>query len=529
MKKNTINLLLSSAALLFGLSACKSVDISTTITGLAYERQPLPNAQITLLDASGKQLKTETNALGIYHISTKGLTLPILASVVSQGKAEDCANNSRLRPICLAALVSQIPKNKNLVANINPLTDRVVSDIAVSKGFIGPQQWVDSNVIGAVDTQLVNQALAFMRDGFSVALTTAGITNAAEFDPVTFAMTDTNPVTEIFSLLHHNRNYDNNSGSTGHTSLTDFSFRPIAGLMPNGAYEVFDLQRARREYLKVQQAKTRIFIVGDSTSAIYEKLRYPRMGWGQALAAQFKPDSGIEVIVGSRAGRSSRDFYNGRWFTQMDYLIQAGDYVFINHGHNDQNCDSSKALRGAADVKNLCTYPNGPTGRTQFPAGYPEFSFQHSLERYIKIAQERGAHPIMFTPTARIKNAKGVQTTPAVHSHLTRQNASNGYLFTGDYTETIKTTAQLHKLPLIDLETASINFANKAGEPGWRNYWLVVDPAINPFYANNAAGSSQMPDGTHFQKNGAEAMAKLVAMQIREQPQLQTLANSLKD
>ncbi|WP_039913476.1 GDSL-type esterase/lipase family protein [Cellvibrio mixtus] len=520
MKKNIINFILSSTVILFGLSACKSLTTTTTITGLAYERQPLPNAQITLIDASGKQFKTETNALGIYNISTRGVTLPILVSVVSQGKAEDCANNSRLRPICLAALVNQIPENKNLVVNINPLTDRVVSDIAVSKGFIGPQQWVDSNAVGAVDTQLVNQALTSMRNGFSVALTMAGIENTAGFDPATFAMTDTNPVTEIFSLLHHNRNYDNNTGSTGHTSLTDFSFRPIVGLMPNGAYEPFDLQRARDEYQRVKNAKTRIFIVGDSTSAVYEQLRYPRMGWGQALAAQFKTGSGIEVIVGSRAGRSSRDFYNGRWFTQMDYLIQVGDYVFINHGHNDQNCDSRKALRGPADVKNLCTYPNDQTAKPQFPAGHPELSFQHSLERYIKIAQERGAHPVMFTPTARIKNKNGEQTTPVVHTHLTRQNASNGYLLTGDYTETIKTTAKLHKLPLIDLEAASIDFANKTGEPGWRNYWLVVDPAINPFYANNAAGSIQMPDGTHFQKNGAEAIAKLVAEAIKKNQEL---------
>jgi len=520
MRKNTINFILPFTALLFSLSACKSVNTATTITGLAYEQQPLPHAQVTLTDSSGKQLKTETNAVGIYSISTTGFALPLLVSVVAQGKAEDCANNSSLRPICLAAFINQIPESKNPVANINPLTDRIVSDIAISKGFIGPQQWVDSNTIGVVDAKIVNAALTAMRTGFSAALTTAGITNVAAFDPATFSMTDSNPVTEIFSLLHHNRNYDNNSGSTGHTTLTDFGFRPIAGLMATGEYEPFDLQRARSEFLNVNNAKTRIFIVGDSTSAVYEQLRYPRMGWGQALAAQFKSDSGIEVIVGSRAGRSSRDFYNGRWFTQMDYLIQAGDYVFINHGHNDQNCDNSKALRGPADVKNLCTYPNSATGKPQFPAGHPELSFQHSLERYINIVQERGAYPVIFTPTARIKNATGEQTTPVVHTHLTRQNANHGYLFTGDYSETIKTTAQLHQLPLIDLEAASINFANKVGEPGWRNYWLVVDPAINPFYANNAAGSIQMPDGTHFQKNGAEAMAELVAREIRKNQQL---------
>ncbi len=528
MKKNTINQILSSAALALSLSACQSFNNTTLVSGLVYERTPLANAQVSLRDASGKVFITETNALGIYSIKVHGLSYPILASAVAKGKSEDCAKNSRLRPICLAGLVNQPPTDKNVIANINPLTDRIVSDIAVSKGFLGPQQWVNSASVGAVDPGVYSDALAVMRAGFSTALTSVGITNAREFDPATFSMTDANPVTEIFSLLHHNRNYENNTGETGHTSLTDFSFRPIVGLAPSGAYETFDLDRARKEYLQAKNAKTRIFIVGDSTSAVYEQLRYPRMGWGQALAAQFKPDSGIQVIVGSRAGRSSRDFYNGRWYAQMDYLIQAGDYVFINHGHNDQNCDSSKPLRGPADVKNLCTYPNNAAGNPQFPNNQPELSFQHSLERYIKIARERGAHPVMFTPTARIKNANGEQTTPVVHSHLTRQNATNGYLFTGDYTDTIKTTAKLHHLPLIDLEAASMRFANKAGEPGWRNYWLVVDPVINPFYANNTAGSTQVPNGTHFQKNGAEAMAKLVANEIRKNPELVELQQQLK-
>lgn len=521
MKKTTFNVF-SGALLLFSLAGCQLTNNSQFITGLAYEREPLAHATVTLLDSSGKIRSAETNALGIYSVSAKGITPPLLVSVVSKGKAEDCTTNTHLRPICMAAIVTELA-GQHSVANINPLSDRIVSDIAVNKGFIGPQQWVDSGSIGTIDEHLMNQALVEMRNGFIKALTIAGIKNPLDFDPATFPMTDTNPVTEIFTLVHHNRNYDNNTGTTGHTTLADFSFRPIVGLMPSGAYEVFDFEMARRESQQVKSAKRRIFIVGDSTSAVYEKLRYPRMGWGQVFEEQFSKNSDIKVIVGSRSGRSSRDFYNGRWFAQMEHLIQPGDYVFINHGHNDQNCDSSKPVRGAADVKNLCTYPNNEKGQSQFPNGVPELSFQHSLERYIDIAKIRGAHPVMFTPTARIKNSKGEQTTPVVHAHLTRQNANNGYLFTGDYTETIKTTAKLHKLPLVDLETASITFANKVGEPGWRNYWLVVDPAINPFYGNNAPGSVQAPDGTHFQKNGAEAMAKLVADAIKKNKELMEL------
>lgn len=528
MKRNTINRLLIYIVLLFGLSGCQTFNNSTSISGLAYERQPLAHAKITILDANGNKLETETNAVGVYKVNTSSLTAPLLVSVVAQGNAESCSLNSRLRPICLAALVNSTSDSNNIVANINPLTDRVISDIAVAKGYIGPQQWVDSKKIGSLDEKIYNQTLQNMRDGFSSALTLTGVTSLHDFDPAVFPMTDAHPIAEIFSLIHHNRNYDNNSGTTGHTTLTDFAFRPIVGLTAHGDYEAFDLQRARAEREQVIKAKTRIFIVGDSTSAVYEQLRYPRMGWGQAFAKKVNSGTNLQVIVGSRAGRSSRDFYNGRWFAQMEHLIQPGDYVFINHGHNDQNCDSSKPLRGIADVKNLCTYPNDAMEKPQHPEGQTELSFQYSLERYINIARGKGAHPVMFTPTARIKNIKGEQTTPVVHTHLIQPHANKSYLFTGDYTKTIRTTARLHKLPLIDLEEASIDFANKVGEPGWRNYWLVVDPSVNPFYANNA-GSTQVPDGTHFQKNGGEAMANLVIEAIKTQPELHALAQQLPD
>ena len=115
-----------------------------------------------------------------------------------------------------------------------------------------------------------------------------------------------------------------------------------------------------------------------------------------------------------------------------------------------------------------------------------------------------------------------------MHSHFTKQNANKGYLFTGDYTQTIKDTATANAVPLIDLEAASIQFANSLNIDEWKNYWLVVDPTVNRFYANGVAGSTQAPDGTHFQKNGAEAMAELVAREIKANRELKKLGEYLK-
>jgi lysophospholipase L1-like esterase len=510
------------------VTGCQSISEAPQLTGLVFEQKPLSNAQIQLIDSNGKQLQTIADSTGRYEFSLTGISAPLLLSAVAEGNPEDCTKNSTLRPICMAAVIETISAHKHQIGNINPLTDRITSDTAIAQGFIGPQQWVNSQKITAFNASQLHIAQNELRKGFKQALQLAEVNNIGQFDPATYPIQPDDKLTELFSLIHHNRNYDNNTGETGHTTLTDISFRPIAGLMANGAYESFDLIRAQKELQQIKHAKQRIFIVGDSTSAVYEQLRFPRMGWGQALEAQLKPDSGVKVITGSRSGRSSRDFYNGRWFAQMESLIQAGDYVFINHGHNDQNCDSSKPVRGTADVNNLCTYPNNTEGQPQFPTNKEELSFQYSLERYIKIARERGAIPVLFTPTTRIKNVQGQQSTPVVHSHFTKQNTNNGYLFTGDYTQTIKDTATANAVPLIDLEAASIQFANGLVADGWKNYWLVVDPAINSFYANGIAGSTQAPDGTHFQKKGAEAMAKLVAREIKTNRELKELGKYLQ-
>lgn len=536
MNQNKKSIFTSCYSLVLGiavsLGGCQNTLPTATssqqLTGLAFEQKPLVNAQIQLVDANGKQLQTVTDESGRYELSLQGISAPILLSVVAEGDPEDCAKNSTLRPVCMAAVIEKLSPHQRQIGNINPLTDKITSDLAVAQGFIGPQQWVDSQKIKPFNTSQLQTAQNELRKGFKKSLQLIGVRDINNFNPATYPMQPNDALAELLSLLHHNRNYDNTTGQTGHATLTDTGFRPIAGLTPAGSYEEFDLARAKQELKNINDASQRIFIVGDSTSAVYEQLRFPRMGWGQAFAAQLKPGSNVRVVVGSRAGRSSRDFYNGRWFGQMEPMIQPGDYVFINHGHNDQNCDSNKPVRGPADVNNLCTYPNNGEGQPQFPEEKNELSFQHSLERYIKIARARGAKPVLFTPTTRIKNAQGQQATPVAHSHFTKQNSSNGYLFTGDYTQTIKDTATANAVPLIDLEAASVEFANGLDADGWKNYWLVIDPAVNKYYANGIAGSTQVPDGTHFQKRGAEAMAELVTREIKDNRELSKLGDLLQ-
>lgn len=513
------------------LSACASMGNGPTLTGTAAIGGPLAKAQITVIDSLGIKKNTVADANGAYSLDAAGLTAPLLIQAVGAGKS-NCRYNNAPKALCLISLLPTIQPGNN-IANLNPLADRITSDVAVQLKFIGPQQLFDSGKAPAIPTEAHAAAMKEMRAGFKAALTDAGVINAESFDPVTAPMrADGTGLDAVLSVVNHNRNYDNNSGEAGFTVLTDISFRPIVSLYGKGAYEPLDFKRAQKELAEIKSAKVCVLVVGDSTAATYELHRLPRMGWGQVFESKFAANSGVKVLNGARAGRSSRDFYNGGWYDQMARFMKPGDYVIINHGHNDQNCDSKKAVRGAADVGNLCSYPNDAAGNKQFPTGKPEMSFQTSLETYVKDAKARGAIPFIMTPTTRFWNAdrkeayKGGDTRPVVPQHITRPNPA--FAFVGDYSQTVKDTAKANGLPLIDLEAKTIQFAN-AHASDWKNYWLVISDTVKyPWYATQTDGTPAKPDTTHLQEAGANAFADLVAEGIKETPALKDLAKLLK-
>ncbi|MFP9230283.1 pectin acetylesterase PaeY [Pectobacterium cacticida] len=501
------------------------LDEKTGLSGTVTVRDIHFPATIIIRDQRGKKRQTQTDEQGKYHLDISGLTPPLRLLAIESG-GNNCLLNNIPRAICLSAVAPSLHSGKENIANINPLTDRITSDVAVAAGYIGPQQFTDDTASPKLDSAAWKRAYANFHVGFNNALKQAGIKAPAHFDPLTYPAGQQETVTKIVDVINHNRNYHNNTGYSGHTVLTDSAFHPIVGLNNQGRYEPLDYRSARQNLDAIKNAQTRIFIVGDSTAATYEKGRFPRMGWGQVFEQQFSKKSGIKVVNGARAGRSSRDYFYEGWFRQMRPLMKEGDFLFIQMGHNDQNCNSAKAVRGPADVANLCTYPNDATGKKQAPQGKDDMSFQTSLERYITFARQHKLTPVLLTPTTRVKTAEGKDGTPAVHTHFTKQNAENGYAFIGDYSQTIKNTAADNQTILLDIEPATIALANQGNRNHWKQYWLVVDPKKYPFYRNQP-GSLSKPDTTHFQKKGAIAVAEIVADAIRQEPALAPLAKKL--
>ncbi|MET7012796.1 GDSL-type esterase/lipase family protein [Uliginosibacterium flavum] len=522
-------LLLSVSTAILGLSACASLSQrAPMLTGVVAIGGPLANATVSVVDAKGLRASVQADAQGMYALGAEGFTAPLLISAIEAGGNTNCRYNATLRARCLASVVTSLQAG-NTVANINPLTDRIVSDVAVSLKYIGPQQLVDGGKAAGITPEAVQAAKKTSMAGFGAALKAAGVADLEKFDAISTPMQANHQgVDAVLDVVNHNRNYDNPTSESAYTVLTDISFRPIIGLTGSGPYEPLDFARAQQELTAIKAAKVRVLVVGDSTAATYELERAPRKGWGQVFEDHFKPEAGVKVLNAARAGRSSKDFYMGGWYQQMARFLKPGDLVLINHGHNDQNCDLSKKERGPADVAGLCSYPNDMNGQPQFPAGKPEMSFQKSLERYVELARAAGATPVMLTPTTRVWNKDRKQGFPVVPQHFTSQNASQGFAFIGDYSRTVKDTAVSKQLPLIDLEAKTIAFAN-AHEKDWRDYWLAIaDFKQYPYYATQSSGTFDKPDTTHFQHKGADAVAAMVAEGIKETPALKAYVALLK-
>src|SRR5919107_6028368 len=114
-----------------------------------------------------------------------------------------------------------------------------------------------------------------------------------------------------------------------------------------------------------------VWLAGDSTMAQKQADKRPETGWGEALQPCF--DS-TEVRIANRAmnGRSTRSFVaEGRWQAIVDSL-HAGDYVFIQFGHNDEKVG---------------------TDRYASPHDY-----RRNLTRFVDDVRGTGAHPVLFMP-----------------------------------------------------------------------------------------------------------------------------------
>lgn len=214
-------------------------------------------------------------------------------------------------------------------------------------------------------------------------------------------------------------------------------------------------------------APVTIHLAGDSTMA--EKLpeKRPETGWGELLAAQFRPGT---VAVDNRAknGRSTRTFIEeGRWQALLD-ATRAGDVVLIQFGHNDQSVEKKDRYTPPAD-------------------------YARNLARFVADVRARQATPVLLTPVAR---RRFDEDGKVLDSH-------------GEYPGLVRALAAREKVMLIDMERRSAAVLRESGVEASKRLFLWVPAGANPNYPDG------VEDNTHFSPAGAERMAREFAFALR--------------
>jgi lysophospholipase L1-like esterase len=204
---------------------------------------------------------------------------------------------------------------------------------------------------------------------------------------------------------------------------------------------------AALEITRVNNAIT-VYLMGDST--VTDQTREPWNSWGQMLPRFFKP--GVAVANHAESGESLRSSLGERRLDKVMSVIQAGDYLFIQFGHNDQK-------EKGEGVGAFTTY-------------------KADLKRYIAEARKHGAIPVLVTPV----NRRTFDAAGKITNSL------------GDYPEAVRQAAREENVALIDLNAMSKPFYEALGPEDSKKAFV---------------------DNTHHNSYGSYELAKCVVEGIK--------------
>jgi lysophospholipase L1-like esterase len=191
-----------------------------------------------------------------------------------------------------------------------------------------------------------------------------------------------------------------------------------------------------------------VYLLGDST--VCDQPAEPWNSWGQMLPRFFT--DGVAVANHAESGESLRSSLGARRLDKVVSTMKAGDYLFIQFGHNDMK-------------------QHGP--------GVGAFgNYRADLKRFIAAARGRGGIPVLVTSM----NRNRLDSSGKVVNTL------------GDYPDAVRRAAEEENVPLIDLNAMS----------------KTLYEALGPQNVGKA-----FQDGTHHNNYGSYELAKCVVEGIR--------------
>jgi len=208
-----------------------------------------------------------------------------------------------------------------------------------------------------------------------------------------------------------------------------------------------------------------IYLCGNST--VVDQNNEPWASWGQMITRWFGPQ--VAVSNHAESGLTARTFISSFRLDKILQTLRAGDYVFVEFGHNDE--------------------------KEHRPGDGPWYHYTYNLKIFIDQVRAKGAQVVFCTPTQRRAFDDDQQTLKNTH---------------GDFPAAMKLVAEKENVPLIDLNLMTkVLFETLGYEDSKRA--LVHYPA-NTFPDQPKA----LADNTHFNPYGAYEVAKCVVMGIKQ-------------
>jgi lysophospholipase L1-like esterase len=210
---------------------------------------------------------------------------------------------------------------------------------------------------------------------------------------------------------------------------------------------------ARPGVAKVEVARVdvpTVYLLGDST--VTDQPSEPYSSWGQVLTRFLEPE--VAVANHSESGESVASALAARRFDKVWSLIEKGDYLFIQFGHNDMKSEAPDALQ----------------------------VYAANVGRVVDETRARGGTPVLVTSVSR-------RTFDADGKSIVDS-------FKG-YTQAVRDLARQKRVALIDLQASSARLYEALG------------PDKSPLAF--APG-----DATHHNDYGSYEIAKCVLMGIRK-------------
>ena len=253
----------------------------------------------------------------------------------------------------------------------------------------------------------------------------------------------------------------------------------------------------------------KVHTLGDSTMAPYDESATVTRGWGMYFGNFLA--NGWTSVNYAKGGRDTYTGYSELWQNAKNN-VQAGDYVIITFGHNDEK-------NGGMDGYQLKAYYERIGDATKAAAvdlrgSIPSTTYKQNLGKIVDEVVAKGATPIICSPVCRgYFDAYGKIRRNGRHdlgdsfSILTENGPTTGNKVgaddhTMDYAYHSKMLAQEKNVPFIDLTTAT--------------------KELFEAYESQASGKclAELFDGdgsTHFNTTGALLVARLCAKLMKEQ------------